>query len=137
MATPPSPKSRLLKFAVVSVQAESRAPFTITGVDIWNDHAVVYGKVIDRTLDTDWSTPDEVRFDGVTFELGPLTVEPGPATGEAHQPKVIVVSTLAAPSANPRTVTIAYGDVEVTGTIGNGQPLAEPHSATPYSAGAG
>jgi hypothetical protein len=122
MANPPSPNSRLVKFAAVSVKAGSRAPFTITGVDIWNSHAVVYGKVIDRTMDTNWSAPDEVRFDDVTFELGPLTVESGPAAGGAHQSETIAVSTLAAPSTNARTVTIAYGDIEVTGTIGNGQP---------------
>jgi hypothetical protein len=120
MARPPSPNSRLVKFATVSVEAKVRTPFTITGVDIWNSHAVVYGRVIDRTVGANWSAPDEVRFDDVVFELGPLTVEPGPVAGGAQQTVIIAVSTVAAPSANVRTVTVAYGDIEVTGTIGDG-----------------
>ncbi|TFB84326.1 hypothetical protein E3O44_15980 [Cryobacterium algoricola] len=120
MAHPPSPGSRLLTYATVTVQSDAPAPFTITGVDIWTTHAVVYGQVLDPTADIHWSTPDEVRFDGLPFEVGPLTVEPGPVCGEAGYPGSIAVSTRDAPSPDARTVTLSYGRFEVTGTIGAG-----------------
>jgi hypothetical protein len=109
-----------VKYAVVSVELESRATFTITGVDLWTSHAVVYGRVFDRTVGANWSAPDEIRFDEVVFELGQLTVETGPPVGGTQYSGIIAVSTLAAPSANARTVTLVYGGAEVTGTIGGG-----------------
>ena len=120
MAHPPSPNSHLVRYAAVSVESDETAPFTITGVDIWTTHAVVYGQVLDPTADIHWSTTDEVRFDGLPFEVGPLTVEPGPVFGEAGYPGSIAVSTRDAPSPDARTVTLSYGHLEVTGTIGAG-----------------
>ena len=120
MAHPPSPNSHLVRYAAVSVESDSTMPFTITGVDIWTTHAVVYGQVLDPIADIRWSRPDELRFDGLPFEVGPLTVEPGPAVGEAGYLGSIAVSTRDAPSSEVGTVTLAYGRFEVTGTIGAG-----------------
>ncbi|MCI4658514.1 MULTISPECIES: hypothetical protein [Cryobacterium] len=114
MTNAPNQDSRLLRYASVAISVENGAPFTIKGVDIWDDHAVIYGEVLDPRACIDYSHPTRIEFDSDIFEIGPLTVVAGGLPS-------IVFATSRPPNVDAESVSVRYGDVEVKGTIAPGE----------------
>jgi len=110
----PDQDSRLLRYASVTTSTENGAPFTIKGVDIWDDHAVIYGELLDPHACIDYSHPTRIQFDSEIFEVGPLTVIPGGLPS-------IVFATSRPPNVEAAHVSVRYGDVEAKGTIAPGE----------------
>lgn len=110
----PVQDSRLLKYASVTPSSDSGAPFVIKGVDIWDTHAVIYGEVIDPDSCLDYSRPTRIQFDFEPFEVGPLTVIPGPLPS-------IVFATARPPDIDAERIAVQYDDVEFKGIIAPGE----------------